>query len=233
MNPARPPERTHPAPAAGGPGAGSPPSCHWTLVPMRGLAAGKSRLAPLLAPAARIALNTMLLQTALDAVVALDGSAAQCIVASAGQDALALARQRGAVALEEAPGTGLNAALTAAREQAVARGAQTLLVLAADLPGVTGAALARLRASTAAGCAAIIADRSGTGTNGLWLPAHAALAFSFGPHSLERHHGALRALGIETRIWRDAELAFDIDTVDDYLAWHAAGLGPGQHRGAA
>ena len=204
----------------------------WTIVPMRGLAVGKSRLAPVLGPAARLALNALLLRTALDAVVAMDGSAARCIVASAGQDALALARQRGAVPLEEAPGTGLNAALTAAREAAVARGAETLLVLPADLPGVTGAALARLRAARPAGTAAIVADRCGTGTNGLLLPARAGLAFGFGEGSLMRHRDALLALGLDTLVWRDADLAFDIDTVEDYLAWKA-GLAAARQRGAA
>ena len=204
----------------------------WTIVPMRGLAAGKSRLAPVLGPAARLALNALLLRTALDAVVAMDGSAARCIVASAGQDALALARQRGAVPLEEAPGTGLNAALTAAREAAVARGAESLLVLPADLPGVTGAALARLRAARPAGTAAIVADRCGTGTNGLLLPARAGLAFGFGEGSLMRHRDALLALGLDTLVWRDADLAFDIDTAEDYLAWKA-GLAAARQRGAA
>lgn len=204
----------------------------WTLVPMRGLALGKSRLAPVLAPAARLALNALLLRRALDAVVAMDGSAARCIVASAGQDALALARQHGAVPLEEAPGTGLNAALSAAREAAIARGAETLLVLPADLPGVTGAALARLRAARPTGTAAVVGDRRGTGTNGLLLPARAGLAFGFGEGSLERHRDALLALGLDTLIWRDADLAFDIDTAEDYHAWQA-GLAAARRRDAA
>lgn len=204
----------------------------WTIIPMRGLALGKSRLAPVLAPAARIALNALLLRTALDAVVAMDGSAARCIVASAGEDALALARRQGAVPLQEPPDTGLNPALTAAREAAVAHGAETLLVLPADLPGVTGAALARLRAARPAGTAAVVADRGGTGTNGLLLPAHAGFAFGFGEGSLERHRDALLALGLDTLIWRDADLAFDIDSGEDYLAWQI-GLTAAGRRGAA
>lgn len=204
----------------------------WTIVPMRGLASGKSRLASLLAPARREALNADLFGRALDAVTAMDGSAARCIVASADDGVLALARRRGAVGLAEAPDTGLNGALEAARSVALEHGADTVLVVAADLPAISGAGLARLRAAIPPGAAAVVADKTGTGTNALLLPARAALPFAFGAGSLERHRDALAALGVAVRVWHDADLAQDIDTPEDYLAWQA-GVAGREARGAA
>lgn len=204
----------------------------WTIVPIRGLVTGKSRLAALLTEEERLSLNADLFERALAAVVAMDGSAARCIVASAGADALDLARRRGAVALEEAPDTGLNPALDAARQSALARGAEALLVVAADLPAINGAALARLRAAVPPGGAAVVADKTDTGTNALLLPARAALDFAFGAGSLARHRDALAGLGIAVQVWRDADLALDIDTPEDYLAWRAGEASTGR-RGAA
>jgi len=59
---------------------------HWTIVPVRGLATGKSRLAGLLGAQERRALNAMLLERALDAIEGSEGDLSRCIVASAGAD---------------------------------------------------------------------------------------------------------------------------------------------------
>ena len=186
----------------------------------------------------RRALNTQLLVRALDAI-AQSGDApaspnalapmwnalARCIVVSPDPEALEFARSRGAHALEESSDAGLNAALELARVAAIARGAAALLILAADLPLVDAAALKQLRRAIPEHAAAVISDKSRTGTNGLLLPASADIRFAFGADSLERHRAALEALGIDTRIWNDPALAFDLDSAADYAAWkstHAA-----------
>lgn len=205
----------------------------WTLVPVRGLASGKSRLAALLSADERRALNAQLLERALEAIaqsadaLAPSGNAlappwnalARCIVVSADAEALELARSRGAHALDEGSDASLNAALERARAAAIARGAATLLILAADLPGVDAAALVRLQRAIPAHAAAVISDKTRSGTNGLLVPANANLRFAFGAGSLEHHRAALEALGIDTRIWHESALAFDLDTAADYAAW--------------
>lgn len=198
---------------------------HWTLVPQRGLGTGKTRLKGVLAPRQRLALNAMLLHRALDAVAACEGGLGRCIVASAGEETLALARARGALPLADRPGAGLNAALERARAHARAQGAGSILVLPADLPWVSGAALARLRAAVAPGRCAVVADKHGSGTNGLLLPAGLELAFAFGAASLGRHVAGCRALGQEPLVWRDEALALDLDLPVDYRAWRAQGGG--------
>lgn len=206
---------------------------------MRGLASGKSRLAAVLSVDERRALNAQLLVRALDAIAqsgvapvsggnapaSAGNTLARCIVVSPDPEALELARSRGAHALEESGDAGLNAALELARTAAIVRGAATLLILAADLPLVDAAALEQLRRAIPEHAAAVIPDKSRTGTNGLLLPANADIRFAFGADSLERHRAALEALRIDTQIWHDPALAFDLDTAADYAAWkstHAA-----------
>ena len=192
---------------------------HWTIVPARGLASGKTRLAELLEPAERRALNTTLLLRAFDAIAGCDGDLSRCIVASADADALQMGRRCGALTLQDSGASGLNAALEAARDVARRGGAQSILVLAADLPDVSGDALSRLRAATAAGDATLIADKQGNGTNGILLPAACAMKFGFGEGSLARHRDAIQADGVAVSVWTDPRLSFDIDSPADYRSW--------------
>lgn len=192
---------------------------HWTLVPQRGLSQGKSRLAPVLDPVERRVLNGMLLERVLRSVACCEGGLEHCLVVSADEAALSIARHASARVMADPPGADLNRALEAARQIARNAGATSILVLAADLPWVGEAALRRLRDGIAPGQAAIIADKHGSGTNGLLLPAWLPLGFSFGVGSLERHIQACRGSGIEPCVWRDENLAFDLDLPSEYLAW--------------
>lgn len=194
---------------------------HWSIVPVRGLASGKSRLAELLGPQERRELNAMLLERALDAIEACDGDLSRCIVASAGADALELALERGALPMADAANSGLNAALEASRDAVRVKGAVSLLVLVADLPDANSDALYRLRNRTPPDGAAIIADKKGTGTNGLLLPANCRVNFAFGEASLQRHREAFAAAGLAVTVWSDPALSFDIDTPPDYREWQS------------
>lgn len=194
----------------------------WTIVPIRGLAAGKSRLAEVLNDQHRQALNALLLNRVLEAVASAEGGLSRCIVAAAADDAAGLARKSGAhVMLERMPG-GLNAALEAARERALKCGASTILALVADLPYASGAALTQLLRGVPAGRAAVIPDKQGVGTAGLLLPAACRLKFMFGDNSLARHVAALREQHFEPIIWDDAALSFDLDSPEDYRLWQAS-----------
>jgi 2-phospho-L-lactate guanylyltransferase len=205
----------------------------WIIVPIRGLATGKSRLAEVLDTDQRYALNRLLLERVLSAVAGSEGGLSRCVVASAGAEALALARKRGAIALAEPGDTELNAALESARTYARAGGASSLVILAADLPEVSAAALASLIAAVPAGGTAIVADKHGRGTNGLVLPAASVLRFAFGEGSLARHAAALRQAGVKPVVWDDPALAFDLDSPADYEQWQTRSRQAGAGRPAA
>ena len=191
----------------------------WTLLPLRGIASGKSRLAPLLDAAARAALNRQLLTRTLEAIELWRGNLAQCLVISPCDTALELARNAGAQPLRD-HGGGLNAALAEGAAEALRRGANKLLIVACDLPDVSADALAEL-ASLAAdqGQFALAPDRAGTGSNALAVDGEAADLFQFGADSCARHLAAFKRRGFRCGLVRRDELASDLDLPQDYAAW--------------
>jgi 2-phospho-L-lactate guanylyltransferase len=199
----------------------------WTIVPVRGLATGKTRLAPVLDADDRRQLCTHMLLNTLAAIEGTFGGLGRCIVVSADPAARATAAARGAHALGDPPGTAagrtLDAALETAREVARAAGARQLLLISADMPDIDAHALRALLQETPDGSTVLLADKSGSGTNGMLLPATLPLQFAFGPGSLDRHARALAALGVDVARCSDRRLAFDIDTPADLDAWQRAG----------
>jgi 2-phospho-L-lactate guanylyltransferase len=194
----------------------------WTLLPVHGMATGKSRLAAVLDAGARAALNRRLLMHTLEVIEEWRGDLAQCVVVSHCDEALACASAAGAQTLREPAGAGLNAALSFAAEDVVARGGVKLLVVACDLPCLSAASLRALTARAgAAGDAAIAPDRSGLGTNALALDAGGHNAFHFGEDSYARHRAALMRAGCRVTSHVCDELAFDLDTPQDHAEWLA------------
>src|SRR5690606_22407434 len=130
---------------------------------------------------------------------------------------LDMARACRAVAVGEAVEAGLNAALDRAREEAVRRGADALLVLPVDLPLLAPDDIGAVIAAAGTTPAIVIApDRHEAGTNALLRPPPAALPFACGPGGFAVHLDAARRAGIEPAVIRRAGLAFDIDTADDH-----------------
>ena len=186
------------------------------IVPHRGLAAAKTRLAPVLDHDERIALaRTLLLRVlgaagqATDDVVVISPSAElEPIVAEAGAR---LAVQRG---------MGLNAGLDEARAAAMAEGVQRLAVLHGDLPNLEAEDVrALLGAAPEARAVAIAPDRLGIGTNGLALNPPDVIGFHFGTGSFEAHRMDAQAAGLEATIVSRSGLAFDLDTPEDLARW--------------
>jgi coenzyme F420-0:L-glutamate ligase/coenzyme F420-1:gamma-L-glutamate ligase len=118
----------------------------------------------------------------------------------------------------------------------VARAALTdaaaLLVLPADLPVASVAALERLAAEAAGlaqegaahgvgapALALVVTDASGSGTNALLLSPPGLIPFSFGPGSAQAHLEAASRAGALARATTDEELSFDLDAPDDLARW--------------
>lgn len=190
----------------------------WAVLPVRALADGKQRLAAVLSAAQREALCQALLHDALAALRQCPAIAGIAVI-SADARVLAAATAAGAVALAEAEGGGgLNAAVTQAADWVAGQGADTLLVMHADLPLVNAAALsaliARHRRQPPPGIT-LVPDRHGEGTNLLLATPPAAIPFRFGIDSCRQHQAAAAAMTVACQCHADPELALDLDTAAD------------------
>ena len=161
----------------------------WVVVPIRGLASGKSRLSTVLDPAARRQLNRRLLSLTLKALGQWRGGLDRCLVVSPCPEALAMAADHGAAAVLEPPeADDLNGAAALGASHASRNGAGSILILPCDLPGLTAPALAAIeRAAATARHMVIAPDRHGTGTNALLVNAQGPFEFRFGERSYTRH----------------------------------------------
>jgi 2-phospho-L-lactate guanylyltransferase len=186
------------------------------IVPHRGLAAAKTRLAPVLDDGEREALARRLLEQVLsvaheacgDVVVITPSEALEPLVAGSGAR---LVVQRG---------MGLNAGLEQARGEAIANGVTTLVILHGDLPNLlTDDVAALLDALPEAGGVAIAPDRAGTGTNALAVRPPDAIPLRFGVGSFAAHLEAAEAARVPLVEVHRPGLAFDLDTPADLARW--------------
>ena len=184
-----------------------------TIVPVKALRSGKSRLAGALDAHER----ERLCRWMLERTIGLAPTDADLIVVTEDEDVAATARiRRGDVQVirPDVPGD-LNAALSQARS-AVPAG-RSVLVMPTDLVLLDADAL---EAFLAPGGFAIAPDLAGQGTNLLHLPpkAVAPFQFSYGANSFNHHVRSAARTGHVPRVHRASATAVDIDLPGDLAA---------------
>ena len=177
------------------------------LIPVKRFGEAKLRLAGVLGPRARRRLALSMLGDVLEAAAAWP---LRLLVTS--DDDAALAAERAGWSVVPDPGAGLNAAVTAGTQRAVAEEAAALLVLPFDVPLVTPGELTELFAIDAD----VIVSRSDDGgTTGLLRRPPGAIDARFGPASAVAHADAARRAGLRVRSLRLPGLALDVDDPAD------------------
>jgi 2-phospho-L-lactate guanylyltransferase len=190
------------------------------VVPHRGLEAAKTRLAPVLSPAARADLSRELLTRVLHAVG--EAAGARCALVITPDDRLREVTEPLGVRLLVQHGMGLNSGLEEARRLALDERVDVLAVLHGDLPMLTSADIRALLAAVPPPPGVAIApDRAGTGTNGLAIRPPSAIPFRFGAGSFAAHAAAAADAGASLAVVRRPGLGFDLDTPDDLTGWLA------------
>lgn len=179
----------------------------WVVIPVKPPEGAKTRLAGELSPTEREALVRAMLGHVYSVVKA-SGNVDRVLIL--GPSRLGLPDD---VPLLADPGTGLNPALQSVLPQIEA---ERLIVLHADLPGITATEIAAL-ADAPPGEIAIGPDRHGKGTNALSLPLPRAkdFTFAFGPDSYARHVAEAGRLGIAIETIRSPGLERDVDEPED------------------
>jgi 2-phospho-L-lactate/phosphoenolpyruvate guanylyltransferase len=187
----------------------------WVIVPVKRLSAAKSRLAAKLTLSQRRELVCALLTHTLKELKRVNGIAGKIVV---GRDRAVqrIALNQGAVFVPEKTHDGLNRALARAAREAVRRGADTIMVLPADLPLLKKADIfGALKRAGKPPFLEMAPDRLGRGTNLLLMSPPGLIRFSFGNHSFRRHLYAARRAGVRGGTIRRASLAEDLDCPED------------------
>lgn len=182
------------------------------VIPIKRFSAAKQRLTDALQPRERATLAEAMFSDVL-AAIGESELIDRVLVVSGEPAAEKLAVGAGAEAVFDPDDAGHSAA--ALLGIAGSGSARCVILLPGDCPlldpGEIDAELER-QGGEAVG---VIADRHGTGTNGLILSPPGAIEPSFGPGSCERHLALARAGGLEGRICEIPSMGLDLDTAGD------------------
>src|SRR5437899_7897280 len=195
----------------------APPSRTFAVIPVGSLEGAKSRLGETLDAEERHDLALGMARRTIEAP-AHSPDIDEVLVVTPDAEVRELALAAGARPLRQRS-QGLNRGLGEAREEAVAAGADALLVLPIDLPRVSADAISDVLApldDPRRPLVAIVPDRHGRGTNALLIAPPDAIGVCFGGDSRRAHVTAASAAGARL-VELGGPLALDIDTPDDLL----------------
>lgn len=187
----------------------------WLIVPVKPFGVGKSRLAGVLSAAARARLSRRMLHHVLTQAAQANVLTGTLVVS---RDATVLdgLPETEAILVQER-GDDLNRALEQGRQQAVAWGADAILVIPADLPLLTAEDIRRLYLAATSGAGVVIAPSTDGGTNALLLRPATAIRFAFGPRSFAAHQALAHQAGLPCHRFQSPTLSFDVDWPTDLV----------------
>jgi 2-phospho-L-lactate guanylyltransferase len=193
------------------------------VLPIRSRDAAKSRLGFALDPEERDALVLGMLANTIHVLTGWEPCRFVHVVTASNSELDVIARGFGSIGFVADPGSGLNGALRAGRDAALAAGATAVLMVPADLPLINHASLDNLLAAADAALAAgngrplvaIAPADARTGTNALLVTPPSTIEPHFGAESFEAHLRAAAAAHASVQVVDDAQLGFDLDTPED------------------
>ena len=196
------------------------------VIPVATLETAKTRLGETLDAEERHELVTRLLARTVEAALAV-GTIDDVLVVSPDREVLTRSADLGARTLRQRS-RGLNAGVRDGRDDAMAGGADAILVLPIDLPLVTPEAIGAVidtLAETPGPRVCLVTDRHGTGTNALVLRPPDVIDVAFGPDSRDAHERRAADAGASFAELEGSPLTMDIDTPDDLILVQQAASG--------
>lgn len=185
----------------------------FVIVPVKKLDEAKSRLSPLLADSERELFCLRMLEDVLGAVGSV-GRPHRTVVVGADAVVSLIARRLGARFLPETR-PGLNRAVSEATAWCIREGAESALILPADIPLAAPQDLDGILSLGEEAAVVISPSRGGEGTNALLLTPPDAIPPSYGRRSFQRHAEEASRRGIRLHMFKSLRIALDIDTPRD------------------
>jgi len=184
------------------------------LVPVKNLVDAKQRLSPILSPEERFALAQAMCEDVLQALARWQSRPAVAVVTSD-----SFARDLAARFNFEVFADDLNSGETSAIEMATAvckgRGADSTLVVPADIPLIDGSELQKIVDCAPPGGAVLVPDAAGRGTNAAWRSPGDLFPLRFGNDSFLPHLAAAKATGLPCVVLELPGIARDVDRPED------------------
>lgn len=197
----------------------------WAVVPFKGLDRAKQRLAPAFSPAFRRELSRAMLEDVIDVLLNVPELAGVVLV-TGDPEAMAVARARGVRVFEETVADGLTAAVMAAANRLERDGRGGMLVVPADVPGITAHEISHLLAAHHEGQAfTIVPAHDRRGTNAIVVTPPAAVTLAYGADSFAVHLERARQAGLIPTVLSLPGLALDVDMPADCEALLRQGRG--------
>jgi len=191
------------------------------LVPIKNLSDAKQRLSPVLAPEERFALAQAMCEDVLQALAQWPNRPAVAVVTSDSFARDLAARFNFEIIADN------NSGETNAIEMATAvckkRGAESTLVIPADIPLIDRSELQKIVDSAPAGGVVLVPDAAGRGTNAAWRSPGDLFPLRFGNDSFLPHLSAAKAAGMPWVVLELPGIARDVDRPEDLHEIAAAG----------
>ena len=191
----------------------------WTIIPVKPLRDGKSRLSGVLSDDERLRLVTDLFKNTLKVLKTCE-VIENLLVVSKDEKVLKLASKFGASTLRELPGSDMNSALKSASAYVLSHNSNRILILPSDLPLLLRDDInAFIQAALPSPSITIAPDRRQDGTNALFLSPPGGIDFQFGPGSYQKHIDQSRQKGLGVQVFHSWSLGLDLDLPDDLEAF--------------
>jgi coenzyme F420-0:L-glutamate ligase/coenzyme F420-1:gamma-L-glutamate ligase len=192
------------------------------LIPVKSTTRAKGRLGSVLGQAARQRLSLAMLEDVLAAVMPVAGSLARAVYVVSSDPAMeAIARDHGAMILEEQEQRSESHSVDAASRVCAERGMEAVLTIPADIPAVRTEDIATILSAAGGSDRAVVLvpSRDGLGTNAIWRRPPQAIPSRFGFDSFRKHQAEAEARGLPWAAIQVPRLALDIDEPDDLAAF--------------
>jgi 2-phospho-L-lactate guanylyltransferase len=187
------------------------------LIAAKQLAFAKTRLAPVLPEPERRMLAEAMFRDVLAASMGSQRAQRVAVVTSE-PGLLALAREAGAIAIDEEYPRGLNAAVSLATDALRDAGATELCTVLSDIPMVTAHDIDEVFAALRPGRAAVLVpSRDFSGTNIIARSPAGVISTMFGRMSLVKHRDECRRAQVPCEIIRQTGPALDLDLLADLI----------------
>jgi 2-phospho-L-lactate/phosphoenolpyruvate guanylyltransferase len=196
------------------------------LIPVKNMAQAKQRLAALLDQPTRTALARAMLEDVLDAIYAWPGRPMVTLV-TGDEFATKMAQEFGFEIIADNENRSETDAIAVATELCVRRGAESTLVIPADIPLVKASELAEIARSAPAEGSVLVPAHDHRGSNAIWRKPAALFPLRFGNDSFQPHLAAAQATGKPCVVLDFPGIGLDVDSPSDL---HTLAASPGKTR---